>query len=68
VRNTVLAVALANAERDLLFAVLVLGEEHGADTDLTRPLLETLDAALAIDNRSVRETLIGGFFAESEVA
>jgi hypothetical protein len=67
VTASVLAVALTADERALLISLLVLGEQFGADTDLTRPIAEMLDAAVRLDDRAVRELLARSFFAESRV-
>jgi hypothetical protein len=61
-----LAVALTLEERHLLISLLFLGEELGADVDVTRPIAEMLDAALDLDDQTVREAFTSqSFFAES---
>jgi hypothetical protein len=64
-----LGIALTTAERSLLISLLALGEELGADTAETRPVLEMLNAALDLDDQTVREMFTAGqFFAEAVVA
>jgi hypothetical protein len=41
----VFAVAITESERDLLVSALYLAEEHGADTEQTRPLRDLLEHA-----------------------
>jgi hypothetical protein len=54
---TLFAVALTEQERNLLLGALVLAEEHGADTGLTRPVAEMLEYAPDLQDRAVREAL-----------
>ena len=45
----VVAVAFTAAERDLLVAALRLMEEHDADPERTRPLLDLLERAPGVE-------------------
>jgi hypothetical protein len=60
VTDRTFAIALTADERNLLISALILAEEHGADTGLTRPVAEMLEHAPDLQDRTVREALSAG--------